>query len=98
MSKDLSTIHGPTADLFPRLEGAEDWRRYALRGGQVEHYRKQGYVAGVRILDENQVEALRAELEEFFDPGHDGRGLWYQYRENASYEPGASLLHASGAF
>jgi ectoine hydroxylase-related dioxygenase (phytanoyl-CoA dioxygenase family) len=96
MAEDLALRHGPVGDLFPRA--GPDESRFRLSEAQVAHYREHGYVAGVRVLDERQVEALRAELEAFFAPEHEGRELWYEYRANASTEPGRRLLHAVGAW
>ena len=98
MSVDLSTIHRPITALFPRLEGTRNWRHFSLNATQLEHYHEHGFVAGVQILDKNQIEVLCAALEEFLDPAHDGREHWYLYLTNASHEPGKSLFHALGAW
>ena len=50
------------------------------------------------MLDDHQIEALRAELESFFDPDHEGRELWYEYHTNESNDPENVLFHALGAW
>lgn len=91
---DLSTIHHPVGDLF---DGAEA-DRYVLSDEQVAFFHENGYVAGVRVLTDEIVEALREELEEFFDPSHEGRELWYEYHTNESGDPNNVLFHALGAW
>ena len=98
MSADLSVTHDPLTDLFPRLADRMDRRRFRLSASQLDHYESFGYVGGIRVLDEGQVEALRAGLEAFLDPNRDGREHWYLYLANASHEPGRSLFHALGAW
>lgn len=50
------------------------------------------------MLTDAQVEALRQELEGFFDPQHAGRELWYEYHNNESGDPDNVLFHALGAW
>ena len=96
MAADLAFRHGPMTALFPPAGGDEGRRR--LTEAEVAHYDEQGYVAGRRVLDDDQVERLRADVDAFFAPDHEGRELWYEYRGNASTEPGKRLLHATGAW
>ena len=96
MAVDLAAWHGPIGNLFPRPGTDED--RYRLSEAELAFYEANGYLTGFRVLDDDQVEALRAELDELFDPDHDGRELWYEYRANASIDPGRRLLHAAGAW
>lgn len=92
---DLAAIHEPISDLLPARENPEQYR---LSDDQIAFFRENGYVAGIRILNDEQVERLRAELEEFFDPGHEGRELWYEYHTNESGDPNNVLFHALGAW
>jgi len=98
MVTDLSTRHGPITDLFPRPSTPGEWARYRLRDEQVVFYREHGYLAGVRLLTDAQVEALRAELEELMDPAGPGRHLFYEFHTNESTTPETVLFHALGAW
>lgn len=98
LALDLSTRHQPVSSLFPRPVTAEDWDRYRLTDDQVAFYHENGYLAGVRVLDQEQVEALRAELAEWFQPNHPGQELWYEYHTNESADPQTVLFHALGAW
>lgn len=89
---DLSRHHEPIGSF---LDGAPS---VELSEEQIEFFEENGYVSGVRVLSEEQVEALRRELEAFFDPDHDGRELWYEYHTNESPNPDQVLFHALGAW
>ena len=65
---------------------------------QIAHYHEHGYLSGVRILNDAQVEALRNELAVLFQPDHPGHELWYEYHSNESNSPDHVLFHALGAW
>ncbi|QDV12151.1 Phytanoyl-CoA dioxygenase (PhyH) [Rosistilla oblonga] len=98
MATDYSTFHEPTSDLFERLAAVSDLSPFRLTDEQIAHYHEFGYLAGVRILDDAQIEHLRAELAELVQPDHDGRSLWYEYNSNESSDPDLVLFHALGAW
>jgi len=98
MTNDLSEYQKPLTDLFPALESAEDWEACRLTGEQVDFYEENGYVAGVRVLSDTQVEALRAELSELMNADDERRGLWYEFHSNESLDPKRVLFHALGAW
>ncbi|CAN5706434.1 hypothetical protein BH23PLA1_BH23PLA1_05460 [soil metagenome] len=98
MTNDLSRTHEYLTTLFPRADSVEARERYRLSDEQVAFYQENGYLPGVRMLDESQVEALRDELTEWFDPDHPGRELWYEYHTNESTDPNSVLFHALGAW
>src|SRR5438477_11751726 len=84
MIEDLSRYHQPVSTLFHRSTDTGDWDRYRLGEEQLEFFRENGYLKGVRILTDAQVEALRAELELLMDPAHPGRHLFHEYHSNVS--------------
>src|SRR5262245_10293679 len=98
MATDLSRFHELVGDLFSLPSSAEGWEQYRLSEEQVAFYEEHGYLKGVRILSEEQVEGLRGELAEFFDPRHPGHELWYEYHTNESTKPETVLFHALGAW
>src|SRR4026208_513965 len=95
---DLSKYHRPLTDLFVRPVTSEEWDAYRLSEQQVAFYRQHGYLAGVRMLNEDQLEALRCELAELVDPKHPGHNLFYEFNENESADPDQILFHALGAW
>ena len=98
MPTDLSQQHGPVSELFPQPKSAVEWAKYRLSDEQVAYFHEHGYVAGIRILSDEQVETLRGELAEWFQADHPGRELWYEYHSNESTDPSRVLFHALGAW
>lgn len=98
MATDLSKMHQPVSQFLKWPQSQADWDRYRLTDEQVAFYHDHGYLAGVRILDDEQIEQLRSELEPFFRPDHEGRELWYEYHTNESPNPDTVLFHALGAW
>lgn len=98
MAADLSKRHDLVGDLLDLPQSQDEWERFRLSDEQVAFYHEQGYLAGVRILTDEQCDKLSAELAEFFTPDHDGRELWYEYHTNESARPDTVLFHALGAW
>ncbi len=98
MINDLAKVHSPISDLFPQLTSPEDASRWRLTDEQVAFYHEHGYLAGVRVLDDFQVQALRDELAELIDPAHPGNRLFYEFHSNESINPDTVLFHALGAW
>jgi ectoine hydroxylase-related dioxygenase (phytanoyl-CoA dioxygenase family) len=98
MRVDLSTRHELVGELFELPKAPGDWDRYRLTDEQVAFYHEQGYLAGVRILTDEQIARLREELSDLLQPEHPGRELWYEYYANESAQSDKVLFHALGAW
>lgn len=98
MIEDLSKHHRPLSKLFTQPADAREWDSYALTGAQIEFYKRNGYLAGVRVLNDNQVEVLRGELAKLVEPTHPGNHLFYEYHANESTDTTRTLFHALGAW
>jgi hypothetical protein len=98
MQNDLSRHHSPVTELFKLPPLAKDWSRYSLTDDQVDFFQVHGYLAGIRLLTDNQIEVLRAELAELIDPAHPGHDLFYEFHSNESSDPATVLFHALGAW
>lgn len=98
MATDLSTMHHLVSDLFRWPASAADWDQYRLSEAQVQHFRSQGFLAGIRVLDERQVDALCSELDGLADPNLPGHELFYEFHTNESTHPDTVLFHALGAW
>lgn len=98
MAQDLSEKHELVSELFeiPQTDG--EWDKYRISEDQVQFYKENGYLAGVRILNDNQIEALRDELANLAKPDHEGREFWYEYNSNESADSSKVLFHALGAW
>ena len=98
INPDLSTYHHPIGDLLRLPMKPEDWEMYRLSTEQVAFFHEYGYIAGVRLLNEAQVEQLRAELAQLMDPAHPQHELFYEFHSNESVDPTRVLFHALGAW
>ena len=98
MIKDWSREHKPTGKLFALPEAKADWDKYCLSREQIEFFNENGYLKGIRILDDEQIEILRRELKELMNPDHPARQLFYEYNSNESADPNKILFHALGAW
>ncbi|MEK6249987.1 MAG: phytanoyl-CoA dioxygenase family protein [Planctomycetales bacterium] len=94
----MSEHHSPVSDLFQVVRSATESCEYELDGSQIEFFNEHGYVKGIRLFTDTQVESLRKELAGFLNPQHPGCELWYEYHSNESSEPDAMLFHALGAW
>ena len=92
MIQDLSSFHHPVGGLFALQKSQR------LSDEQTAFYETNGYLAGIRLLDDDQIEVLRAELRELTDPSHPGHQLFYEYHSNESTDPQKTLFHALGAW
>ncbi|MDQ2977354.1 MAG: phytanoyl-CoA dioxygenase family protein [Acidobacteriota bacterium] len=98
MTEDLSIHHQLLGDLFASPTSAREWNRYRLSDGQIEFYKANGYLAGIRMLSDEQIEVLRAELADLIDPSHPNHELFYEYHSNEATNPSKILFHALGAW
>ncbi len=96
--KDLSTVHHLVSDLFRWPSSAAEWEQYALSREQVDFFRENGFVSGIRLLDERQLEVIRGDLAAIADPAHPGHRLFYEFHSNESADPSTILFHALGAW
>lgn len=94
--KDLSEYHNLVSDLFKMPQSEEEWEQYKLSEDQVEFFRQNGYLHGVKLLEEWQVEVLNQELAEIADPAHPGHALFYEFHSNESADPDSVLFHSLG--
>ncbi|MDT4965466.1 MAG: hypothetical protein QOJ64_203 [Acidobacteriota bacterium] len=98
MITDLSRYHYPITKLFARPSTPADCEPFRLTESQVEFYRENGYLAGIRMLNDEQVDTLIDELAALTDSDHPANSLFYEYHSNKSTDPTKILFHALGAW
>src|SRR5882672_8434007 len=94
MVDDLSKHHGPLTTLFNTGHSEQ----YRLVDDQLEFFHTNGYLAGIRLLNDEQIETLRAAFNDLMDPAHPGHNLYYEFHVNESTDPMSTLFHALGAW
>jgi ectoine hydroxylase-related dioxygenase (phytanoyl-CoA dioxygenase family) len=97
-ARDFSKVHELVSDIFrwPSSEG--EWNQYRLSKEQVDFFNTNGYLAGIKMLDEEQIARLRSELVTLADTSHPGHELFYEFHSNESTDPATILFHALGAW
>jgi ectoine hydroxylase-related dioxygenase (phytanoyl-CoA dioxygenase family) len=98
MAEDLSRRHELVSDLFRLPTSAAEWDRFRLSDEQVAFFEEQGYVAGIRVLDDEQADQLCRELATLTDPTAPAHELFYEFHTNESADPSRVLFHALGAW
>jgi hypothetical protein len=96
--QDFSELHAPTGALGSLPAHEEDWQQYRLKDEQVEAFHRDGFLTGVQVLDDHQVEALCAELAGLMEMAHPSHELFHEYHSNESSNPDTILYHALGAW
>ncbi len=98
MMQDYSELHTPTGALGSLPAHKQDWQQYRLSENQVKAFHRDGFLAGVQVLDDHQVEVLCTELAGLMEPAHPSHELFHEYHSNESSNPDTILFHALGAW
>jgi ectoine hydroxylase-related dioxygenase (phytanoyl-CoA dioxygenase family) len=96
--KDLADFNHPITSLFNQPQSPEEWRQYILSKDQIEFYKENGYLSGIKILTEDQVDFLNEELANLTPITEERKELFYQYESNESENPEKVLFHAIGGW
>jgi hypothetical protein len=98
MASDLSLVHNLVSDLFHWPTSKDEWDQYRLTDSQIAFFRENGFLPGIKMLDQGQLERLRNELSEIADVNHPGHHLYYEFHSNESSDLSTILFHALGAW
>jgi len=96
--EDLSRVHARISDLFKHTQIQSEWDKFRLSDEQLLFYRQNGYISGVKLLEDWQIDRLNGELEQLFDANHAGNALFYEFHSSESSDPDKVLFHALGAW
>jgi ectoine hydroxylase-related dioxygenase (phytanoyl-CoA dioxygenase family) len=95
---DLANYSSPIGHLFQQPKTAAEWEQYVLTNEQVSFFKENGYLSGIKILTEQQVDALNVELVRLQSGRREDKELFYHYESNESEDPDKVLFHAIGAW
>lgn len=95
---DLANCGAPVSQMFEQPHTAQEWEKYALTREQLDFFEKNGYVSGVKILTNEQVDILNQELVHLQSLDNDEKKLFYYYQSNESEDPDQVLFHAIGGW
>ncbi|HIC23372.1 MAG TPA: phytanoyl-CoA dioxygenase family protein [Planctomycetes bacterium] len=96
--EDLAIYHQPITDTFKQPDSHEQWLQLALSSEQVKTFEQQGFIAGIPVLDSDQVQCLRQQLDRLMNPNHPRNSLFYEYHVDESEDPDTVLFHALGGW
>ena len=94
--KDLADYDHPVSNMFQLPKSAAEWEQYKLSDEQLAHFKEYGYVSGIKLLEDWQVDLLNQELAEIMDPSHPAHHLFYEFHSNESQDPNSVLFHSLG--
>ena len=95
MTKDLSEFHSRITEGFARQKFGDD---ALILDEECNFFRDHGYLAGVRLLEKEQIAALRSGLVEIMAPEYSTDPRFYEYHHNESTDASKTLFHALGAW
>jgi ectoine hydroxylase-related dioxygenase (phytanoyl-CoA dioxygenase family) len=94
MSEDLSNFTGLLTDEFRRGQIADQ----PVSTEHLAAFERDGFMSGITILSDVQIELLRKDLIELMSPNDEQRALFYEYHHNESTDADRVLFHALGAW
>ncbi len=88
-------------DLSERHQAINEWpdtgdTKNVLTEEQVSAYWEQGFLIGIPVLSQDEVDQIQRDLDEISDPSHEGREFWYEYNSDISKTGG--VLHGIGGW
>ncbi len=95
LKNDLSEYHHIVSNMFPKISG-KDWKQYMLTDDQVAFFNENGYLANIKVLNDEQIDQLNRELAEVANPNHPQHHLFYEFHTNESSDPNSILFHSLG--
>lgn len=96
LSRDLADHHRMVTGMFLTPKSDEEWQEYRLSDEQVEFFHEHGYVSGIKLLNDQQINQLNRELAEVMDPKHPDHDLFYEFHSNESTDPDRIVFHSLG--
>lgn len=98
LNHDLADYSKPFANIFEQPKTAAEWEKYMLTAQQVALFKEQGFISGIRILTDEQVDILNEELVKLQAVNEADKKLFYHYESNEAEDPDKVLFHAIGGW
>lgn len=90
--------HRPVLDVFARLDRPGDARAYELGEDQVAGFERDGFVAGLRVLDDDQVAELRRRVDAIRRDLASFEGRLYEVEQAHLERPDEVVAHFLGGW
>lgn len=98
LTLDLASYNSPVSNFFHQPTTPEEWKQYMLTEEQVKSFEENGFLSGIRILTDEQVDMLNNELAKLQAASPGEKKLFYHYESNESVDPQKVLFHAIGGW
>ena len=96
LKRDLSEYGKPVSKMFTWPKNKSEWTKYRLSDDQVKSFETNGYLENIKLIEEDQIEQLKAELTEIMDPNNPKQDLLYEFHTNESEDSERVLFHSLG--
>jgi ectoine hydroxylase-related dioxygenase (phytanoyl-CoA dioxygenase family) len=96
VTEDLSKFSHQVSNMFSWPSSGSEWDKYRLSGEHLWFFKENGYLSGIKLLEEWQVDQLNEELKQIMDENHPGHGLLYEFHTNESTDPEKVVFHSLG--
>ena len=96
LSRDLADYDSMITRMFTIPTISDEWEKYRLSEEQIAFFNENGYLSGIKLLEEDHIEQLNKELSEIMDPGHPNHDLFYEFHSNESTDPNRIVFHSLG--
>ena len=93
MNGDLSQLQTPLTGIFKTEKIPVE-----ITSEQVDFFDENGYLSGIKLLDDAQIDELRSELDRLMLPEYAADSRFYEYNSNESPDAAKRLFHALGAW
>ena len=75
--EDLSMKHHQVSGIFTLAVSPAEWNRYRLSNKQMEFYEQNGYLAGIRTLDDEPIQIPCEQLKRLVSVGNKMEGQFF---------------------
>lgn len=80
-------------DLAYHHRAIAEWSQHdpdepTLTEQQIVDYRRDGFLIGVPVLTDAEVDAILEDVDGISDPAHEGNGYWYEYNSDVTRTEG----------
>jgi len=96
LDRDLANYSQAVSKMFIWPTSKSEWAKYRLSDEQISHFETNGYVANIKLLDEDQVDQLNEELKVIMDVDSPVHDLLYEFHTNESEDPDRIIFHSLG--
>nr|XP_002131620.1 uncharacterized protein LOC100185721 isoform X2 [Ciona intestinalis] len=96
MTEDLdwSTVQQDTGLFIQKPTQATDWRKFKLAQTQIDQYFRNGFLAPIKVLNDEECDLLLEDYKKFIES--DGHPYFYEFHKNQTGDSNNVLMHALG--